>query len=239
MLKFLAFFLFIPLLLVTNALGSEELSLKQDRKHLDELRKDIPEDVKKENDDLAFLLKLFEDKSRQPMKIRKQFDQVYNRLRKNKQKEFKKERDDFTKKEKKNRKTFISDAKNKRKKFLDGNPSKESKKEFFEEERTNRKEYFAEEREKRKDFESDLRARRKEHDGFLKDKRKEFDDRLRQFKKEQKEMKDMQRKAEMQRSRPKSLAVDTDLSPTNKQYLQDFSKIPKRGGHTLAPPDEK
>ena len=69
---------------------SQELSLKQDREELEQLRKDIPEDIKKENDDWAFTLNLFTDKKRSSGKIQSQFDRTYNKARKKKQQEFKK-----------------------------------------------------------------------------------------------------------------------------------------------------
>lgn len=216
--------------------SSQELSLKQDRAELDELRKEVPEDIKQSNDDMAFILKLFENKARKPSKIRSQFTKVYNRTRKKKQKEFKKERNQFTKAEKKRRKAFQKQAKKKRQEFLDSDPEKDDKKEYFAEERVRQKEFYNDERDKRKEFEADLRARRKEFDDYLKDRRKDFDDRLRQFRKEQKEMKRMQRKMKKQRS---SRATSTEISPENQKYLSDFDKIPRKGGHRLAPPDEK
>ena len=109
----------------------QELSLEQDRKELDQLRQDVPEDIKKKNDDLAFILGLFKDKNRKPGRIKSEFNRVYNRLRNKKQKEFKKERDQFTKSEKKKRKEFLATAKKKRKAFLADKPESDARKEFF------------------------------------------------------------------------------------------------------------
>ncbi len=242
MLKLTVFFLFLtslPAFSSDQSGSDQELSLKQDREHLEKLRKEIPEDIKRENDDLAFILKLFEDKSRHPSKIRREFNRVYNRLRKEKRKEFKKQRDSYTKAEKKKRKKFLADAKSKRKAFLEGDPSSDKKKEFFDEERTDRKEFFSEERENRRDFESDLRAKRKQSDDFLKDKKRDFTERLRQFEKEQKALREQERQAKLRAARPQSLAVEAELTPKNQEFLKDFDKIPKRGGVKLAPPPEK
>ena len=220
--------------------SDQELSLQQDRAELDKLRKDIPEDVKRENDDMAFILKLFEDKKRKPSKIKRQFDKAYNRIRKKKQKEFKRERKEFTRIEKSQRKKSIAEAKKKRKEYLDSKPTKDDKKTFFDDERTKRKEYFSDEKEKRRDFESDLRARKKESDDFLRDRRKEFSDRLRQFKKDQKELKEMEKKLKKNRGKsPAATGISNQLSPENEQYLKDFEKIPRKGGQKLKPAEEK
>jgi len=216
-----------------------ELSLKQDREELDSLRKDIPEDVKRENDDLAFILKLFDDKKRKPGKIQSQFNKVYNRNRKKKQNEFKKERKQFTKAEKKGRKDYQKELKKKKEEFLDSDPSHEAKKEFFADERIKRKEYYSEEREKRKEFESEMRAKRRQFDDFMKDRRKDFDDRLRQFKKDQREMRKMEKKMKQQRARGSSSATTSQISPENQKYIEEFNKIPKKGGHKLAPKEDK
>ncbi len=218
----------------------QELSLKKDREALDQLRQEVPEDVKRENDDLAFILKLFDDKKRQSGRIRAEFNKTYNRVRKKKQKEFRKERDLYTREEKSRRKKYLSESKKQRKAFLDGDASSEAKKEFFAEERIKRKEFFADEKDKRKDFESDLRARRKEFDHYLRDRRKDFSDRLRQFKKEQKALKDLEKKRKAALKKGSSLGnVSNQLTPKNQQYLNDFKKIPKRTSHTLAPTEEK
>lgn len=220
--------------------SAQELSLKQDREALNELRKDIPEDVKRENDDLAFILKLFDDKSRKPGRIRSQFNKIYNRTRKQKQREFKQERKEYTRAEKKRRKAYLSEAKKKRKAFLATDADKEAKKEFFADERTARRDFFSDEKEKRKDFESDIRARQKEFDNFLKDRRKDFDDRFRQFKKEQKAIKDRERKRRASSKRGAAMGdLSGQLTPENKQYLEDFKKIPKRSGLTLEPADSQ
>lgn len=221
-----------------GSLGSQEVSLQGDKAELEKLRKDIPQDVKRENDDLGFILKLFEDKNRKPSKIKTQFNRSFNRLRKKKQQEFKKIRKEYTKAEKKVRKKFIADEKQKRKKFLDDKPSRDAKKSFFDEERTRRKDFFADEKLKRRDFEADIRAKRKDFDDYLKDRRRDFDDRYRQFVKDQREMKQKKKRLQQQRVHQSATPAGAALSPQNQKYLDDFKKIPRKGGVRLVPPQD-
>ena len=215
-----------------------DLSLEQDRKDLEKLREDIPEPIRKENDDLAFVLKLFEDKKRHPSKIQRQFDRVVRRMRKKKEGRLKKERDAFYKDQKKSRDEFTRNQKKKRKDFLDSKPEKDAKKAFFEDERTTRKAFYSEQKDQKKEFEYDQKDKRKEISEFFKDKRSEFRDLMREFRNEQKRIKD-EKKAIEKEKRKKKVGRTNQLSSENQAYLKDFEKIPKSPGYLLRPPKEE
>lgn len=217
---------------------SQEYSLEQDRKELEKLREEIPEDVRKKNDDLGFILRLFDDKTRDPGKIRAEFNRTFNRLRKNKNAEFQRERKKFKDAEKKKRKENIEQAKKKRKEFLAQDPSSDSKKAFFDQERTDRKVFFSEEKEKRNDFESDYRSRKKDFDEFLKTKRDLFNDRYRQFEKERRELKKQQKAEEKARSQGHLTGIKSPITDKNQSYLQEFEKIPNKRALELKPKEE-
>ena len=59
---------------------SDELSLKADRSELDEQRRQIPEDVKRSNDELSLVLQLMQSNElgdmQDPSKIRDRFDKA-------------------------------------------------------------------------------------------------------------------------------------------------------------------
>ncbi len=217
---------------------AQEYSLEQDRKELDKLREEIPTQVRAENDDLGFILRLFDDKTREPGKIRSQFNKTINRIRKKQTSKFKKERDLFKREEKKKRTEFIANAKKKRKEFLDRDPSSDSKKSFFEEERTDRKAFFSDEKEKRNDFESDYRARKRDFDDFLKSKRDLFNDRYRQFLKEKQELKKQKKAQAKARSKGHLTGIPSPLTPENQSYLKEFEEIPKKPALSLKPKEE-
>jgi hypothetical protein len=217
-----------------------EISLDKDREELNELRKDIPEDIKKENDDLAFILNLFNDPKRDPNKIRREFDKTISNNRKKKEREFKVKRQEFTAKERQSRKDFVSQASKKRNDFLKSKKEKEEKKDFFDRERDERKIYFANEKEKRNVFESEMRSNKKDFDDFLRDKRKEFDDHLRAFKKEQDEIKRKEKLEKEQNHKSTSFNPSKQpLSPENQSYLEDFKKIPDETAAKLEPKGEE
>lgn len=240
MIKIISFVLIVgfPLLLVA---GEGELSLEQDRKELDKLRKDIPSDVKVENDDLAFILKLFDDKKRESNGIRREFDNAINRVRKKKQSDWKKIRDDYNKKEKEIRSAYVSAAAQKRKEFLASKPVKENSDRFFAEERDARKAFFSDERDKRGDFESDQKAEKKTFEEFISGKRKEFDDLMRIFRKDQEELKilERQKRKATQSLNNGSSVGRKEVSPENQKHLEEFQNIPKGPGVPLEPQDEE
>lgn len=217
-------------------LAEQELSLKKDREHLDKLRKDIPEDVKRDNDDLAYILKLFEDPNKKPSRIRGKFNDTIRKARKKNQKKFKKLRKEFTKKEKKARKDFLKKQKEERNKFMADKPDKEKSREFYNDQTAKRREYFADQRDKRKDFESEVRSQKKEFDLFLRDKRKQFDDHYRAFIKEQQASRRAKKQAEKEARKKASAArYKPTITSKEKQMLEDFKKVPKGPGIPLQP----
>lgn len=214
-----------------DSVPNQEVSLSEDRKHLDELRKNIPEEIKQENDELAFVLKLFDDKKRNPTTIQREFNRRVSSVRKKSQRHYRKLRKDFDKEEKAKRKVFLKKAKEKRTKFLDKKPNKEKRDDFFTEERSGRKEFFAEEREKRRDFESETRAKQKEFESQLRDRRKEFDQRMKEFRDQQ--------RADKKTQKEMSLKVKPEqLSDRHQSYLEEFKEIPRNPGEKLQPDNQ-
>jgi hypothetical protein len=210
----------------------QEISLSDDRKHLEELRKDIPEDTKKENDELAFILKLFEDKKRKPNQIRQEFNRRLSSYRKKKQKYFKKLNKEYSKQEKTQRKSFLAQSKKKRDEFLKKESSKQDRDDFFKEERSLNDEFFSEEREKRRDFESEVRAQQREFEQELNDRRKDFEHRMKEFQDAIRAEKDQAQNFGLKQK-------SEDLLPTHQSYLEDFKQIPRTPGEKLAPTQEQ
>src|SRR5437868_4501401 len=96
-------------------LVDEKYSLTADRKELDELRKNIPEAKKKENDELAFMAEFFADPAKNPSDIRAKFDNLLRKKRDLFQKDMTKEREAYVKEERKRREAItkeLDDARN-------------------------------------------------------------------------------------------------------------------------------
>jgi len=54
--------------------SDSEYRLKEDRSHLDELRKDVPEDVKEKNDETAYILNLMNEGKTEPNDVSSRFN---------------------------------------------------------------------------------------------------------------------------------------------------------------------
>jgi hypothetical protein len=160
---------------------AKALSLSEDRAHLSELRKDIPADVKKENDDLSFLLNLFADEKRSTESIRQDFTQTIRKRRELIDKSLKREREAFDRSERKNRDEFLNAQTRERTQFKEKKSTREESRDFYKEIEQKRTDYFVAEREQRNDFESDVRQRRKEFEDFVREKQNWFNQEMRAF----------------------------------------------------------
>src|SRR3954465_589750 len=148
----------------------DEVTLKEDRSQLDELRKDIPEDVRRENDEVAFILKNMATMEEEPSKVRDKFQTAVRKRRDKMDNQLRKERDDFSKNERTSRETFLEKLKSEREDF---NASKRDSKErtrFFDKQDGARKDFFADQSEKRKDFESNITERRRDFEDYVREK---------------------------------------------------------------------
>lgn len=125
----------------------ENYSLTADRSKLDGLRKEIPEEVRTQNDEDAFILQLFATPDRKSSEIRRAFDQAAAKKRKDFDRDLRKERDDFDRKERTERADFLKKLEQDRKNFDLSRRSKEQKSEFRTEQEEARREFFANQKE--------------------------------------------------------------------------------------------
>lgn len=141
----------------------DEFSLKSDRAALDEARKDIPEEVKKQNDEVALIMSyIIRDAEEEPTRLRDRFSTALRKRREANDKELNRARDAYSKNEKKLRETFLAKSKSEREDFLKTRKrTADDRKEFFSDQEDRRKAFFAELQEKRKDFEMSVQDRRK------------------------------------------------------------------------------
>lgn len=164
-------------------LVDEKYSLSADRKAFDEVRGQIPEDRKKENDELALILGMMSEVKKTPSEIRNQFDGMIRKRRDSFNKDMKKERDEFTKLERKRRDEFLKSQTKTRNEAKGVKRTREEQSEFFKDLDGKRQEFFSNERERRNDFESDIRERRKSFEDYAKEKSNEFHGELRTYQK--------------------------------------------------------
>ena len=80
-------------------LVQDQYRLKEDREAFNEIRKDIPDDKKKQNDEMALVLNWMSDIQRPPGDVREKFDSIVTKKRNLFQKDMEKHREEFVKKE--------------------------------------------------------------------------------------------------------------------------------------------
>lgn len=184
-------------------LVDESYSLKADREALEELRQNIPGEVKRENDEKAFMDGLMSDLSRSPSEVRNKFSSLLGKKRERFSKDMNKAREEFNKAQKKDREAFTKELADQRKEFSRKKVSSEERKEFFDSLESRRKDFYADQKEKRDEFEADSRDKRKNFDDYVRAKNGEFNqlhrDYSKRYEENKKALKDQSQQAELRR----------------------------------------
>lgn len=244
---------------VSNPMG--EVSLKADRSAMDEARKGIPEEIKKENDEVAGILSfIVRESDEEPNKLRDRFNTALRKKRERADREFRKKREEFTKKERSEREDFLKKQKEERDDFIGRKRSTDERKRFFEKQDERRKEFFADSSDRRKEFESSVQEQRKELEDYVREKTGAFNQEWRQYqtryterkraldlKKKMEEKSRKQSQSQQQQNSPQAEAsFETPNSATStvpskpasldaKAALDEFDQIPAGPGVPLQP----
>jgi hypothetical protein len=168
---------------------SSEISLAKDRAELAELRKNIPEDTQRENDELALIAPLMAQPQVEPSRIRQQFQYAVQKKRETFSRKVKKLRDDFTKEERKERDAFLKTAQEKRKAVDPKKMERSEINERYKELDKERRDFFSEQRERRKSFEAEINAQTKDFNDYMRDKSRDFNDQIREYTRRYNDMK--------------------------------------------------
>lgn len=160
---------------------SGEISLKQDRHELDELRKEVPKEKKEANDELAFSLNQTADLKEEPSKIRQRFQNLVERKRRRFNEKVQKIRNKYQTDETRRRDDFFRDQNEKRDKFRAAKRSTRDSNDFYSQQDRDRLEFFAREREKRADFDDEILQQTKDFNEYMKMKHDEFTEQMRNY----------------------------------------------------------
>lgn len=167
---------------VTSSETASEISLKADRSELDKFRTEIPEEVKRQNDEIALILSFINRETEEdPNKVRDRFSSALRKRREASDKHLRRTRESFSKREKQEREDFLKRSKDERTDFLDRKRSPDDRKRFFEDQEDKRKVFFADQTEKRKDFESSVQEERKRMEDFVREKQNQFNQEWRDY----------------------------------------------------------
>ncbi len=232
-----------------------DVSLKADRSELDELRKDIPDEVKKQNDEVALVMSfLVRDSEEEPNRLRDRFNTALRKKRETVDKNLRRSREDFSTKERGDREAFLKKTKEAREDFLKTRKrTSDERKRFFDDQDDRRKSFFSEQQEKRKDFEMKVQDSRKELEDSIREKQNAFNQEWRAYqaryieRKKQNELKKKmeQKGRDIEREGGKSLApsaqpvtsmvegsvptpapVPAAVSKDSKNPMDEFDQIP-------------
>ena len=217
-----------------------EVSLKQDRSELKELRKDIPIQKQRENDELAYLLNMLrEDREINTSSVRQRFNRELRKRRNIYKKVMKKRRDEFTKNQKRAREEFVAKQKSERTSFNRSTKDREDRAQFFSEQDQERRTFFGDQRDRSSAFRDETNQRQRNFNDEIREKQKEFNQLIRDYDRRQRERrkalrteKNMKRKE----SRIYKNAYSKGLSSDDVKAIQDFNKIPPGPGIYLGVP---
>ncbi len=158
-----------------------EVSLKADRSSVEELRKDIPPEKRKANDELRVILQLFVEAKESPERIREKYNQLNQREREKFRRESQHARDLFNRQEKKNRDAFNSEMKNERESLTAKKISGDERKHFFDDLEEKRRDFNNDERTKRDDFNTDMRQKNDDFNALMRDRDQDFNEKYRAY----------------------------------------------------------
>ena len=212
---------------VNPAIGSDaaaEISLKADRTELDKFRTEIPEEVKRQNDEIALILSFVNRETEEdPSKVRDRFSAALRKRREASDKHLRRARESFSKREKQDREEFLKKSKEDRTEFLDRKRSPDDRKRFFEDQEDKRKGFFADQTEKRKDFESSVQEERKRMEDFIREKQNQFSQEWRDYQArytERKKQNDLKKRMEQ-----KSRELERRGQPVQKAHDQSTGRL--------------
>lgn len=207
-------------------LVDEKYSLKQDREALANLRKEIPEEVRRDNDEKAFMAEMMSDLSRSPMDVRNQFTRILTKKRELFSKDMNKTREKFSNDIKSKRDEFSRQQTSARTSFAGQKKTADERSEFYNRLDSERREFNSEQQQKRDEFESDMRDKRKNFDDYIRAKTDEFNqlhrDYIKRYDEDKKARADLKKQTE-EKQRQMQKNVDAEYETIRKQsptYLE-------------------
>lgn len=169
--------------------ANSEVSLTSDQKAVEDLRKNVPPEKRKENDELAIILSLMGEIKLEPSTIREKYDRLMRKRREDFRRTQQKEREVYSREERKRREEFLATQKKERDAFKARKADREATQNFFAEQELKRKDFFANEREKRSEFESSSREKNNDFNANMREWQQTFTQELRVYSQRHREWK--------------------------------------------------
>jgi len=166
--------------------NSMETTLSEDRAAVEELRKNIPSEKKRENDQLKEILSLMGEVKEPPQRIREKFDRSTQRLRDEHNRKMRKERERFNHESKKKREEFFDRQKEQREEFKEKDSSRdrrgrEKRQKFYDDQDRERRDFLAEDRETRDQFNADSKQKNDDFNYMMRERSEDFKEQLKAY----------------------------------------------------------
>ncbi|MBX3021114.1 MAG: hypothetical protein KF799_05500 [Bdellovibrionales bacterium] len=162
---------------------TEEMSLKADRDELAELRKDIPAETQRANDELALQLGLMKQGTETPATVRDRFQTLVQRKRSDFRKKVERLRNDYRQEETRRREDFTVTQKRTRENFMKRKRDRTELQRFSSDQERDRSRFFADERDRRSNFEAEVNARSRDFESYMRERSNEFNEQYRLYSK--------------------------------------------------------
>ncbi len=215
--------------------NESEITIKSDRSYLDDLRKEVPEDVRSENDELATILNLMSGTKNPPSEINNRFQHILRRSRKKFEDQQRRDRSQFDRSERKKRDEFLATKKKEQEKFLNEKRSKEERAEFFRNHDEEKRLFFSDLQDRRREFESETRIKRNDQESYFRERTSTFNQELKDYSKRYYESENALRlKKQMEQKAQRMKRSDPSATP-QPSGLEDFNQIPNTPGIPLGP----
>lgn len=180
-------------------LVEDKYRLMEDREKIEELRKDIPVEKRKENDEIAFNLQWMNEIRLNPSDIRSKFSQHLSRKRNLFNKDMTTARTEFSKEEKRKRDEFNQMMNQERATIARRHKNSKSKKELLDELDYKRKDFSAKQKLERDTFEEEVRDKKKAFEDYWKQRSDSFNADLKAYTLEFNEKKKVEKQIEKNR----------------------------------------
>jgi hypothetical protein len=158
-----------------------ETTLENDKKTIEELRKNVPAEKRAENDQTKEIMSLMGEVKDSPSRIREKFNRATQKMREAQRRESQRTRDAFNREEKRKRDDFYKKLKEERDDFNDDKRTSDQRKRFYEDQDRIRKEFTADERDKRNQFNADEKMKSDDFSNMLREKNQEFTQEMRAY----------------------------------------------------------
>ncbi len=149
-------------------------SVAADRKRFEELRSEVSETKKVQNDERALFSEWMAEVTTEPSAVREKFDSVVRRKREEFNKDISQVREKYGREEKKSRDVFTKELEAEREELKGTVLNREDRQTKFSEIEQKRRDYYTNEREQRDQFEAEIRTSRKDFEDYMKRRTDEF-----------------------------------------------------------------